>query len=335
MKVKLWGTRGSLPSPLSREALRHKLVLSIDQFLKSPLAKSLQGGAPTLAQLDQFVHQLSDEAGSGYGGDTSCVEVFSGEQRLLIDAGSGLRKFNQFIGNEKLHVKDFNFLITHFHWDHIVGLPFFAPFFKSGYRINFYSPHADLEKNIRKIFKKPFFPVPFEALQAEIYFNYMQPRVAHEIDGFQVTPYLLDHPDPSWGYRIQGTGADGTKKSYAHCVDSECTRRSPSELGEDIYLYRDADLCLFDAQFTLQEFLAHMNWGHSAAPIGLDLAIREGIKSIVFAHHDPAASDKKISEAAAQTQAFLDGFRQTAKKVGRVVPEISWTFAHDGDVFEL
>ncbi len=147
-------------------------------------------------------------------------------------------------------------------------------------------------------------------------------------------PCMLDDPEPCWGSRVEANTVDGGK-SYAHCEDSEATRVLPIDLGEDVALYRDADLCYFDAQYTLHEFLSHMNWGHSTAPIGLEMALREGVRKILFAHHDPAASDLKISDAERQTSEFFASYQLAAQKGGRSLPPLEWSIARDGDCFAL
>jgi len=90
------------------------------------------------------------------------------------------------------------------------------------------------------------------------------------------------------GYRIENGG-----KVFSHCVDTECTRVSREELGEDLPLYQNVDLMLFDAQYTLMESIERVNWGHAAASLGLDIAMREGVKRVLFMHHDPASTDEK------------------------------------------
>ena len=153
----------------------------------------------------------------------------------------------------------------------------------------------------------------------------MKPREKIEIQGFQVTPYKLDHPDPCWGYRVESEG-----RVYAHCVDTEGTRVSREDLREDLGLYENVDLMFFDAQYTMLEAAEKMNWGHSAAPIGLELALRENVKRVLFAHHDPGASDEKIADAERQTKDFLDAFTEQARRAGRTVPAVEWSFSVEG-----
>lgn len=332
MLIRLWGVRGSLPSPKPPSVVKAHLT----EVLRDFIAAHPKTAALTDSNVASFLSSLPAWKGSGYGGDTSCVEVEAEQGRLVIDAGSGLRRLGEKLmkGSHGKGQGEVHMLFTHFHWDHIVGLPFFTPIFVPGNKIHLYAVQGDLEANVRQVFKKPFFPVPFEALTSTITFHKLEPRVTREIAGFKVTPYQLDHPDPCWGYRVEGDTPKGARV-YAHCVDNEATRISPLELGEDAKLYKNADLCFFDAQYTLEEFLEHVNWGHSAAPIGFEIALREGVKRIVFAHHDPSASDQKIGDAEKQTAAFLEAYRSNAKKVARVVAPIEWQFAHDGDEFEL
>lgn len=337
--VKFWGVRGSLPAPKSpdsmRDHLREVLIRYASENAKTAASASADP-ASSVESVDKFVATLPSWMNGGFGGETSCVEIEGGETRIIIDAGSGLRRLGEKLmkgpcgkGQGRVHL-----FFTHFHWDHLIGLPFFAPVFVPGNQIHLYAVQPELEMCVRRLFERPFFPVSFEVLGAKIHFHSLAPRTSMKLGVFEITPYQLDHPDPCWGYRIEAETTAG-RKSYAHCVDSETTRVSREELGEDLKLYQSANLCFFDAQYTLTEFLTHMSWGHSAAPLGLEIGLREGVEKIVFAHHDPAASDRKIADAERQTRDFYDAYRAKAKQTGRHVPEIEWQFAHDGDSFDL
>jgi phosphoribosyl 1,2-cyclic phosphodiesterase len=331
--VRLWGTRGSIPAPKTPEMLyarlRDTLIGFVNQHPTVPAGRADKF-------VDEYLGGLPKWHTSGFGGDTSCVEVVGAREPVIIDAGSGLRRLGEKLmagacgkGQGIVHL-----LFTHFHWDHVIGLPFFTPVFIPGNEIHIYAVQPDLEECVQQVFKKPFFPVPFAELGAKIVFHRLEPRKPFQLSSLTITPYMLDHPDPCWGYRIDASTVAG-KKSYAHCVDSEATRVLPIDLGEDVALYRDADLCYFDAQYTLHEFLNHMNWGHSTAPIGLEMALREGVRKILFAHHDPAASDLKISDAERQTGEFFASYQLAAQKGGRSLPPLEWSFARDGEYFAL
>ena len=146
-----------------------------------------------------------------------------------------------------------------------------------------------------------------------------------EIGELKITPYRLDHPDPCAGFRI--VSGD---KSYAHSIDTECVRYTSAELGEDIGLYQNADLLLFDAQYSAEELERHKSWGHSSASRGLHLAAREKIKKVVFMHHDPNTSDAKIAR-------LIEDAQKTASQMaligGSEIP--AWSFGVEGQTYKV
>src|SRR5690606_14018096 len=152
-----------------------------------------------------------------------------------------------------------------------------------------------------------------------------EPRKTIKIGDMNITPYQLDHPDPCWGYKVQVGD-----KTYAHCVDTEGTRVTREELGEDLPLYQGVDLMYFDAQYTFPELAEKANWGHSAAQIGIDIALRENVKHILFAHHDPGATIQQIREIRQQTQEYYNWRIENAKEANETLPPLKWDFAHEG-----
>lgn len=218
--------------------------------------------------------------------------------------------------------------MTHFHWDHVIGLPFFTPHFIPGAEIHYYGVQPELEEMIRGVFRKPYFPVPFEALKAKIFFHVLEPRKPYQIEDMTITPFQLDHPDPCWGVRVEAGG-----KSYAHCVDTEGTRMSREDLGDDVGLYQNVDVMYFDAQYTLPELAEKANWGHSAAQVGLEIALRENIKRVIFAHHDPGATIQQILELKRQTKEYYESKIQI--RGSNSTPKVLWDFAYEGLIVEL
>lgn len=282
--------------------------------------------------VDKFLDEQDVYSVGGYGTSTTCVEVMSKESQLILDCGSGMKRLGDAMlsgpaskGKAKVHI-----FMTHFHWDHVIGLPFFVPIFIPGNELHFYAVQPELEKLIKGLFVRPYFPVPFEALGAKIFFHTLKPRVPIQIDDMKVTPYQLDHPDTCWGYKVESGG-----KAYAHCVDTEGTRSSRDSLGPDLPLYQGIDLMYYDAQYTLPELAEKINWGHSAAQIGLDIAMREGVKQVLFTHHDPGASTQNIQTLEVQTREYYDWKISHARKLKQSLNEVKWGYAFEEQIVEL
>lgn len=319
MLVKLWGVRGSLPSG----EMPSDWSLHIEGILRG----FFSSGFRDASQVTKYLNGIELPHIGGYGSATTCVEVQSLKSQIIIDGGSGIRHLSEKImsGNYVRGRGPFHIFMTHYHWDHLIGLPFFTPHFIPGVQIHYYGVQSDLENLIRSMFKKPYFPVPFESLPSKIHFHVLEPYKTIKIDDMKITPYKLDHPDPCWGYKVESGD-----KVYAHCVDTEGTRVSREELGDDLPLYQNVDLMYFDAQYTFPELAEKANWGHSASQIGLDLAFREGIKQVLFAHHDPGASIQTIQDIKRQTHDYFTWRVDQAKVNGESLPEVMWDFAHEG-----
>ncbi len=323
MQYKLWGVRGSLPKPETPQQLQARIKNILTDFAEKKLG---------LSDVEKFLEKQSAPGVGGYGGHTSCFEAIEKDESVVIDGGSGIKELGVQLlkgpcgqGKGVVHI-----FMTHFHWDHLIGLPFFIPIFIPGNEIHFYAVQDDLELTIRSLFKKPYFPVNFEWLGAKVHFHKLEPRKALKLKHLSLTPYQLDHPDPCWGYRISNG-----QKSIAHCVDTECTRVTPQELGEDIGLYKNADLMVFDAQYTLIELVDKINWGHAVSGLGLDIAMREGIKKVLFVHHDPYASNEKIEQAATQTRTYYEQRLSESKKMSEGLAKVEWQFAIEGQCLEI
>lgn len=319
LSIKFWGVRGSLPSsPTPIDWLYH---------IEGVLRNFFSSGHREPSQIAKYMNSLEVPVIGGYGAATTCVELRSGNSQIIIDGGSGIRNLSEKImsGTVGRAKGPFHIFMTHFHWDHVIGLPFFTPHFVPGNTIHYYAVQTELEQLIRGVFKRPYFPVPFENLQAKVIFHILEPRKPIKIDDFTITPYQLDHPDPCWGYKVEVGG-----KAYAHCVDTEGTRVTREELGPDLPLYQNIDLMYFDAQYTFPELAEKANWGHSAAQVGLDIAFRENIKHTLFAHHDPGARADHVQELKRQTKEYYDWRMKAGSEQKESIPSVTWDFAHEG-----
>lgn len=324
MLIKFWGVRGSIPSAMEPGGWQAHIEGLMKDFFSL--------GYRDVSHVEKFLKSYSTPHVGGYGTATTCVEVTSGNSQIIIDGGSGIRSLSEKImggaygrGRGPYHI-----FMTHFHWDHVSGLPFFTPHFLPGTHIHYYAVQPHLEKLIRGVFMRPYFPVAFEALQAKIHFHVLEPRKPLDVEGFTITPFKLDHPDPCWGYRIERAG-----KVYAHCVDTEATRVSREEMAEDLPLYQGVNLMYFDAQYTFPGLAEKANWGHSAAQIGLDIAFREKIERVLFAHHDPGASISMVQDLKKQTEAYYNYRLQKAQEKQEDLHRVNWDFAFEGMEVDL
>jgi len=236
-----------------------------------------------------------------YGGNTPCVEIRCGKTILIFDAGTGLRE----LGGSLLHEfgaspNEYHILISHTHWDHIQGFPFFSPAFVSGNQLTFHSPFDDLQDRLVQQQDPTFFPVPLNYMSAALKFNRIRENEWHQIGPFRVYPLRLSHPGVAYGYRIE----DG-RSCLVMATDSEYKRVDRASTERYVEFFQDADLLSFDAQYSLTEVLDKLDWGHSTALMGAEFAHRANVKRLALFHHDPTSSDKKIWEAMEQAEAYL------------------------------
>lgn len=325
LKVKYWGVRGSLPSsPPPTQWVRD---------IESLMQEFFQAGHSRPEDIGPFLNSQSIPRVGGFGTHTTCVEVKTPRAQIIIDGGSGIRGLSDEMmkgpcgkGQGVAHI-----FLTHFHWDHILGLPFFVPHFLKGNEIHYYAVQPELADIVKISFRKPLFPVSFEMLGAKIHFHQLTPRKTIEIADMHITPYQLDHPDPCWGFKVEHGG-----RAYAHCVDTEGTRVTREALGPDLPLYQNIDLMYYDAQYTLPELASDkLNWGHSAAQIGLDIAFREKIRHVIFAHHDPGLTTQELYELKAQTREYYDWKLHVLEERDQVVAPVKWRYAYEGMEFDL
>lgn len=284
MKIKLWGTRGSLSAPLSTAEYRAKLKTVLNRATQENLKPE---------NIDQFIENLPINLSITYGGNTTCAEVMSpGGKRVIIDAGTGIRNLGDRLmqtefGKGKGHAL---MLFTHTHWDHIQGLPFFKPGYIPGNKFDFYSPIDDLKERllIQEDFR--FFPAPYLSAGATKEFHKMNPGEVLEIEkGFKIDCYPLKHPGGSYAYRFR----DG-KHTIIFATDAEFTGNYLEQTDIDDSFFHDADVLILDAQYTLDESFQKFDWGHTSHTMAVNLAVRWRVKNLVMTHHEPAYSDAKL-----------------------------------------
>src|SRR3954471_19457202 len=292
MRVRFWGTRGSIPVGLTAADIRDKLA----RALVAASGKRFDSYGDAYAFAEQT---LPFSVSHTFGGHTSCVELDTGHDEYFVcDMGSGARAFGEHVlARQSRRPATVNVFMSHMHWDHIMGFPFFRPAYRPEYRLRIHGCHEQLEHAFRLQQEPPCFPVPFGALAASIEFVHLTPGETHHIDGLSVTPMLQLHSGDSYGYRFE---ADD--RSVVYTTDSEHKLEDAGESEKYAFFFRDADLVIFDAMYSLAEAISvKADWGHSSNVIGVELCQLAGAKRLALYHHEPANDDQAIARILEET----------------------------------
>lgn len=237
-------------------------------------------------------------SGAGFartGGNTTCVEVAHGRDRVIIDAGTGLRALGEKLLAESRVMGrriQATMLFTHLHWDHIQGFPFFAPAYRPDTELELFGPSEELREVFAKQMQAPTFPVPLEAMASSQRYRAIGSGDQLARGPFDVSVRALTHPQGSLGYRIEAGG-----KSFCFATDVEHPEDGVDEAL--IELARDVDLLVYDAQYTVAEYEGHAGpsrkgWGHSTYVAAAEIARACGAKQLALFHHDPTHGDDVV-----------------------------------------
>ena len=231
-----------------------------------------------------------------YGGNTSCVEVRCGNDRLVFDAGSGLRLLGLALAEEN-GPTDIDLFLSHSHIDHLIGLPFFVPAFVKGNRLHLWAGNlkaaGGVQETVRKLMSYPLFPIEIEAAQGKIEFNDFEPgAVLTPRPDIKVMTTPLNHPGGATGYRVEYGG-----RAMAYITDTELNagEMDPALLE----LARDASIVIIDTTYTDEELPEHVGWGHSSWQQAVRLANEAGVGKLFLFHHDPEHDDDEMDRIAA------------------------------------
>ena len=238
-----------------------------------------------------------------FGGNTSCLEIRAGSERIILDAGTGLRELgNQFMRDD---VRQASLLLTHTHWDHINGFPFFKPAYTANRRFRIMAGHLESLGGVRDILAgqmaEPTFPVPLEAMHGELDFVDFTAGDAFDlVPGVHVRTAKLNHPNRATGYRIEYSG-----KAICYVTDTEHVIGKPDQsiLG----LIEGADLVVYDSTYTDEEFAEHVGWGHSTWQEAVRLCRAANVERLAIFHHDPDHDDRFMEHIEAEARSLWPG----------------------------
>ena len=234
-----------------------------------------------------------------YGGNTPCLEVRAGNNLLLMDAGTGICRFTERLIQAQNQGLDITILLSHTHWDHIQGLPFFKLAFNPANNIKVYGPKRagfTLRSCLEAAMKPPNFPVPFDLLAGIKQVIEVEPGATIELDDLKIHTAELNHPDGSIGFRLEYDG-----KSLAYCLDHEHDEQDDVHHGLS-KLAQDADVLIFDAAYSDEDYPQFKGWGHSTWQEGYKTARQLNVKNLVLSGFNPDLSDNDLDKIALATQ---------------------------------
>lgn len=302
MLVRFWGTRGSLPVALKAGAVERKIA----RALVAAQGRSFAGEDEARA----FLAQQEFAARATYGGATSCVEIETGARSFFVcDMGSGLREFGLSAMGRCAggHPRSYNIFLSHLHWDHIMGFPFFVPAFDPGAEIVIHAGHADAEQALRRQQEEISFPVAFDWLRANIRFVTMIPGEPLQVDGITVVAMAQHHSHDSYGYRF--TDANG--RSCVYSTDSEHKIDRMDVEDAFVGFFGGADLVVCDTMYSLADTVSlKEDWGHSSNIVAVDLCRRAGARRLALFHHEPTYSDEDIERMHGETLRYEELTRE-------------------------
>jgi phosphoribosyl 1,2-cyclic phosphodiesterase len=295
MRVRFWGTRGSIGVALTSADVRDKLAQALMQASGKTFASYEEAHAYATSELDFSLTHT-------FGGHTPCVEMeVPGDEYFVFDMGTGARPFGvHVLARQARKPATVNIFQSHVHWDHIMGFPFFGPAYVPGTKIRIHGCHDVLEQAFRLQQSPPCFPVGWEQLGASIEFVKLTPDKPYRIKDVTITPHLQLHSGDSYGYRFEHDG-----KSVIYSTDSEHKLENRAEAENFAAFFRGADVVIFDAMYALAEAISvKADWGHSSNIVGVELCQMAKAKHLVLFHHEPANNDATLEGLLKEARRF-------------------------------
>ncbi|MBQ8014204.1 MAG: MBL fold metallo-hydrolase [Treponema sp.] len=281
MNIYFWGVRGSIPTPLSSQQVRGKLMAALQRIRPEDIESD--------ESKEKFISSLPWWISGTVGGNTPCIELtLSGGEKIIFDAGSGMRVMGKF--SDLPADRHYHLFMSHFHWDHIQGLPFFDSAYNPSVIFEVYSPFPDVREYLAKQMRAPFYPVDFSAIEKHFNFHVIEPGKPVSIGSAEIICTKMSHPGDSYSYAVCENG-----KKFVYATDIELGSKDFAQTAERSLVFEDADIILIDSQYTVEEALRKENWGHSAFCYAIDFASSWKIKRLFMFHHEPTYDDRKLN----------------------------------------
>jgi phosphoribosyl 1,2-cyclic phosphodiesterase len=283
MHIRFWGVRGSLPAPQLPSQIKSKISAILERLTPADIESP--------ASRERFLAGLPPWLFGTIGGNTPCVSVHMEDspEVIVFDTGSGIRELGLVMSGERPKPGRYHVFYSHFHWDHLCGLPFFNPAYDPSVDLHFYSPKDHLEDILNGQMIPPYFPVRMDTLGSKKTYHLLEGAIPLEGAGVRCSYKKLNHPGDSYSYRI-----DDGKHRFIFATDTELSARDFVKDDENSAYFQDADVVVMDSQYTLGEAIEKYNWGHSAFSLAVDFAANWNIRHLVLFHHDPGYDDRKL-----------------------------------------
>ncbi len=217
-----------------------------------------------------------------FGGNTICMELRYDDLLLIFDAGTGIRPLGLTLKNEKkIHL-----FLSHFHWDHIVGLPFFMPIYQKGVEVVIHSPRPDGKELIDQLFAKEFFPIHLDQIQAKLKFKMIEEETPLEIGKLTLSAYPTHHPGKTFSFKIKTP-----KEQISYITDNEVEIEKQKGF---LAFHKGVDLFIHEAQYSQDEYEKKKGWGHSSFTQVAEMVRLIQPAKWLITHHDPKHSDREL-----------------------------------------
>ncbi len=299
MIIRIWGARGSSPTPLSPHEIREKIEAVIHLVNPTDLVSE--------ATKQRFISSLSNDVCGTTGGNTVCIEVRTNDgEVILLDTGTGLREFEKSIIRNGEKIDEYHIFLSHFHYDHLLGIPYFSTMYNPSAKVHFYSPYPEMEHVLAKFMEEPFHPVGWDSFTAGIDFHIMKEDEPVEISAAKVSCMRRTHPGGAFSYKVTENG-----RSFIYSSDTQLTEKDFTRNSKNNAYFQGAEVIVLDAQYTLDEAIAKYDWGHSSYSLAVQFAREYEIEKLLLFHHDPLNSDQKLAGILQAAISFNERLNQT------------------------
>ncbi len=296
MRIKFWGVRGSLPTPIATNEIKKKIRNSLI------LAKGVD--LTTDEKIDNFLNKLPINIYGTFGGNTPCVSIDDEDDNFIIlDMGSGMRDLGYYILSDPKFKKNktLNIFLSHTHWDHIQGFPFFVPAYNKDFTILFHSPFKNLKERLIQQQNYDFFPIELKNLPSKIGFQVLDITKTYSLSNHtEIKITKLNHPGDSYAYNIISKN-----KSVVYATDTEFYKIDEKFIVDVGKRWLNADILIFDAQYTPEEYIKKISWGHSSTMVAVDIGLKINTKKLILFHHDPTYNDDFIANTVEKAYSYL------------------------------